>query len=1633
MYTHPSRRTAQASVHATAGGIGIQFTAPAPGAVVGRQLQASGRITPFNGVIHDVVLQCDGVALSPPVTLGGFQWSWSGALPAHVGAQQPVQLVVQVAGVLYGPPGPGGEPPEEIPASGSSSVTVRPEAEPPLLQVDGFTSPVTPAMLPYPFVLSGSASDGEGSTSGLVRVEVQLGDAEFVPAENPRGDWSSWRLPLQMPAGEHRFTVRAVDGFGSVATAQRYLVVQIPVELGEVEQVFERPAYLRALRDFARRCVAIDGGPGPDAQALAVRFLQPFDALTDPARYARAVAPVARTRIAVEVLRRRLAQAVPAALDQAFRADVYAALLHQFGTDAQALALARAGTHEERQALAARLGLALSGTRPDVLDALALDPASLDDAALEHLFGLQPIAAAEPLPAPPPVGALLLAQLDALRQDWQRRDTQERDGAAQPLPLLDPDLVAPGQLRQRGGDDQAQVLWTARAAWIAAELARIRAIGAGAAEGARFDLLVGECIGPLDFAALLQQDADGIDITPVLQPMALARPAFRLLAQCRATLDDGLPLQAAQWAEVHDIALQVAKRRLAAAWRSEERAAALVLEPERFQAEPDPAAPAADPAGPWRREAGEAAAWAATLQARQAQAVAVRQAFAAAVDFAQDRALPALRDALIAHWGAQQQPPLGAQAAATRLSHALAIDLRDGTTVRVSRVMQAIETLQGLLFSLRAGRLGPADGGAGWEIRADAGFDREWAWIGSYQTWLAAERVFAYPENQLLPTLYLPDAPHLAPSPAWTAHLARLRAQAALSPASARALAAEYLAALRSEPGVDLPGAVAAITDERDDQGLAALQALSTELVADRAAHAVPTWLWEVFWFVPMSIALQLQQAGQFLAALGWYRTVFAFDLAAGRRCIWHGLAREAAIDSRYDRVPEWLSDPDNPHAIARTRRNAYTRYTVQSIAGCLMRYADTEFARNQAEATVRARTLYETALALLSLPEAAPDPAAAQRHPPNPLWDAQVSRAQSSLDKIHAGLNLAGLPLVLLDDPSTQVLPSPYRFGALLERAQSHVAIAQQIESAYLSALVAADAAALTELQARQGMALARSTVVQHDLRVADAGLALAQAATGRDRAQALVDHAQAQLDREAGFGSFLRMVSKLHSIATAPTTGWSKLGGMAGLAADMLERRGALNYQLGLAHFDLRVGQLQVARAGQQQALARAERSQALLQVEHAEALADFLARKFTQAELFEWMGRVLGEVYAYFLQQATALAQLAQAQLAFERQERGLAFIGPDYWQSDAEGASAPADRRGLTGSARLLQDIARLDQFAFETDRRRLQLSQTLSLAQLAPLELQRLRETGVLAFHTPMRMFDAEFPGHHLRLVRRVRLSMVATVPAVRGVRATLSTPGLSRVVVERDGFASVTLARPAEAIAFTGTSQASGLFELEPDRGLLLPFEGMGVDAAWRLDLPKPANPFDYGQIADVLLTLDYSALDSRDYRRKVVAGLGRRVGGERLFSVRHQFPDAWYALHNAQAEPDPARRMRIDLPLRGEDFLFHAQARAVEQLSLVCVRRDGLREELEIAAVHHLAAGGSETVSSAAVRTVEGMASTRRPSGAGWRPFIGIDPAGDWRIALVDTPLLRSWFEQELVDDIVWVVGMSAQGPAWD
>jgi len=413
---------------------------------------------------------------------------------------------------------------------------------------------------------------------------------------------------------------------------------------------------------------------------------------------------------------------------------------------------------------------------------------------------------------------------------------------------------------------------------------------------------------------------------------------------------------------------------------------------------------------------------------------------------------------------------------------------------------------------------------------------------------------------------------------------------------------------------------------------------------------------------------------------------------------------------------------------------------------------------------------------------------------------------------------------------------------------------------------------------------------------------------------------------------------------------------------------------------------------------------------------------------------MAEVLERTYRWLLQQGSALAQLAAQQLAFERQEGQPPEIQADYWEPPVEGLSAMAsdlagpERRGLTGAARLLQDIAALDQYAFETNRRKLALTKTISLAEYAPLDLQRLRSDGVTTFTTPLRIFDQDFPGHYLRTIRRVAVSVIALIPPSTGIHATLSATGMSRIVVGPDVYRPIVLRRDPESVALTSPIGATGVFTFEQPSGLRDPFEGLGVDTTWELRLPKPANLMDYTTMADVLMTVDYTALDSPDYRAQVVRDLDRTVDAERGLSLRQDFPDAWWDLHNPYQTDTP---LQVNWATSRADFPPNVDQISITQVALVLVTDKAVPVELGTVTLTYTEQRTTARLGGPAA-PVDRVVSTRRPNGGPWLSMLGKSPVGRWQFALPNLDAVRDWLTADSLFDLLLVVSYRGRTAPW-
>ena len=302
----------------------------------------------------------------------------------------------------------------------------------------------------------------------------------------------------------------------------------------------------------------------------------------------------------------------------------------------------------------------------------------------------------------------------------------------------------------------------------------------------------------------------------------------------------------------------------------------------------------------------------------------------------------------------------------------------------------------------------------------------------------------------------------------------------------------------------------------------------------------------------------------------------------------------------------------------------------------------------------------------------------------------------------------------------------------------------------------------------------------------------------------------------------------------------------------------------------------------------------------------------------------------------------------------------------------------------------------------------------------PMEFLNFRRSGMLAFATPMALFDADFPGHYLRMIRSVRASLVALVPADRGIRATLSSNGISRVVTGLNGtFQDIVVRHDPTVIALTSPVNASGVFDLDTQSDMLLPFESSGVDTTWEFQLPPAANPFDFSTIVDVMLTIDYTTLYDDTYRSQLTAQLNanRDRGADCVFSLVRDFPDQWYDLNNA---PDPGTRS-VTITLRDIDFPAGIENMSTAALAVQLASSATIPDT--VVSVQRGSAGGDATATN-------GIASTRRGNASSWNALLGTSPAGDWQLSFGDDA--RVLFDSGDLDDLLLAISWTGQAPAW-
>ena len=385
----------------------------------------------------------------------------------------------------------------------------------------------------------------------------------------------------------------------------------------------------------------------------------------------------------------------------------------------------------------------------------------------------------------------------------------------------------------------------------------------------------------------------------------------------------------------------------------------------------------------------------------------------------------------------------------------------------------------------------------------------------------------------------------------------------------------------------------------------------------------------------------------------------------------------------------------------------------------------------------------------------------------------------------------------------------------------------------------------------------------------------------------------------------------------------GWQHGASQESLMAGHYRRRDDWAFQSNQALRELRQIDRQMLANEIRISLAKKELENQQLQIEQTQAIDDFLHDKFSNVDLYDWMVQQLSAAHFAAYKLARELALRAQAAAARELGGAPLNVIGHGHWDGL---------RSGLLAGERLHQEVKRLEVTFLERNVREHEMTKHVSLRRLEPKALVALRLDRACEFELPEWLFDLDSPGHYVRRLKSVSISVPCVVGPYGVVNCKLILLG-SRTRVSAENVQNTTsyLAKTsdvrfdvrygaAESIVTSSGRDDSGLFETSLRDERFLPFEGAGAISRWRLELPGSVAQFDYGTISDVILHLRYTARDGGESMRDSAKGqfaatsVSPPIAVQRprlLISAKEEFPAEW-----ARATPTSDLVLNLDTNL---------------------------------------------------------------------------------------------------------------------
>ncbi len=378
---------------------------------------------------------------------------------------------------------------------------------------------------------------------------------------------------------------------------------------------------------------------------------------------------------------------------------------------------------------------------------------------------------------------------------------------------------------------------------------------------------------------------------------------------------------------------------------------------------------------------------------------------------------------------------------------------------------------------------------------------------------------------------------------------------------------------------------------------------------------------------------------------------------------------------------------------------------------------------------------------------------------------------------------------------------------------------------------------------------------------------------------------------------------ISTAAEVAESLGEGLSVTGEVLGMYAQQERMKEDWDLQLMMAESDIKQIDAQIAGSKIQYQVAQYEIALHEKEIEHNESISNFMKQKFSNQQLYQWMSSKLSGLYYQTYKLAYDMAKYAEKSFQFERgaKESDVHFINAMYWDSQ---------RKGLLAGDSLGHDLDRMEQAFIETDKRRFEISKSISLLELDPMAFLQLKNKGVCEFSLSEAMFDYDFQGHYCRQIKTISISF-DTIDD-KTVNATLTQLN-NKTIIEPDSKAVKYLLNPkgTQPLSIRNNWKANqqvalshideyetnnGLFELRFDDDHYLPFEGTGAVSTWRLELNGKKGGLHFSRMVDAVINIKYTALQGGEVFANSVKGALKPYQTVRFFDFNFDFANEWNA-----------------------------------------------------------------------------------------------------------------------------------------